>query len=198
MPEAARKHFAAHVKQVVPALEQRFALAPASEFDKRDVALAEKVAAALGGVTHSSDTECPYFACVMAGADLENDAEFFGALGVKKKDRTKVGGHDTPVLETTYGPQHTRDGEETTFEENTATLALMTQIDEDELADDPDEYLTPADQKKYAAAAKVLEDLETVVVGGVLCADPVSKLVFTVAKTKSNAWAGVLTSRIET
>ena len=60
-----------------------------------------------------------------------------------------------------------------------------------------DEYLDPDEQKALEKAGKLLEKTGTVI-GGVLCADDdVSKLIFTVAKSKSGAWVGVCACRVE-
>src|SRR5262249_34402549 len=133
VPPAALKEIREHFEGVATSLEKHFMLAPAKDFDPTDVALADQAAAALADVVHSSDTDCPYYACVMAGADLEDDAEFFGALDISQKAKTKVGGYDNPVLVTIYGPQNTLEGTKKIYEENHPTIGLMTNLGEDEV-----------------------------------------------------------------
>ena len=183
----ARKAISKDFPGVAKALNERFSL-PENASAVKEFEQATKVADALRGVVQSSEADCEYFPCVMSGVDLEDDAAFYGALGVGKKELATIGGDEQRKLSTFYGP--------TEGEENVPTVQLLMNLDDEEF-DGLDAYLEPDEQKALETAARLLEKTGTVI-GGVLCAeDNVSKLIFTVAKSRSGAWVGVCTCRIE-
>ncbi len=183
----ARKAISKDFPGVAKALTERFSL-PENASAVKEFEQATRVADALRGVVHSSDADCEYFPCVMSGVDLEDDKAFYGALRIGQKELATVGGDEQRKLSTFYGP--------TEGEENVPTVQLMTNLDDDEF-EGLDEYLDPDEQKALEKAGKLLEKTGTVI-GGVLCADDdVSKLIFTLAKSKSGAWVGVCTCRVE-
>ncbi len=183
----ARKAISQNFPGVAKAVKERFVV-PAAGSAVKELDQAAKVAEALRGVVHSSDADCEYFPCVMSGVDLEDDAAFYGALGVGQKELATVGGDEGRKLSTYYGPQE--------GEDNVPTVQLLTNLDDEEF-EGLDEYLEPDEQKALNKAARLLEKIGTVI-GGVLCADDnVGKLIFTVAKSRSGAWVGVCTCRIE-
>ncbi len=183
----ARKAISKDFPGVATALSERFSL-PENASAVKEFEQATQVAEALKGVVHSSEADCEYFPCVMTGVSLEDDAAFYGALGIGQKELATVGGDEQRKLSTYYGP--------TEGEENVPTVQLMTGLDDEEF-EGLDEYLEPDEQKALGKAARLLEKTGTVI-GGVLCADDEeSKLIFTVAKSKSGAWVGVCTCRLE-
>ena len=157
------------------------------------MALAKKVQKTLEGVLHATDVDCPYYACVLTGAELLDDEAFFGAMGIAQDAEATVGGYEYPKLETLAGREAGAPDDETTYD----TLQLLTKLGDDEL-DSLDEYVEPDEQKAYKKAGKALEAIGTVV-GGHLCAeDGASKLVFALARHEAETWVGLLTVRVET
>ncbi len=176
------------------ALEKHFVVDTSPPEAER--AFANEVAERLRTVTHSSESECPYFACVVSGVDLEDDRAFFGALGIGAREKARVGGREREMLSTAYGPVR-RGG---TYEEHTSTRELLTMISDEDLEDEPDEYLGKEELEVYERAGTLLETRD-VVVGGVLCAaDGATLLVFALARAAGSdaSWSGVMTFRVET
>lgn len=180
-----------HRKQIIDALPEAFeSLGAYLELhDAANDAHMEKaraVAATLEGVVHSSDTDCEYFPCVLAGADPGSDA-FFEAVGIARDARTSVGGYDNPKLEVVVAG---------TDRSKRSALALLTRLSESSL-DEISEYLEESDQRAIRAAITKLAAIGPIV-GVQLCADDhATKLVLTVAKD-GDAYVGVATIRVET
>lgn len=159
---------------------------------KKEMALASKVARELDGLYHSSEVDCFYYACVLTGADLLDDAAFYGAMGIGRDEKTTLGGHEQDKLETLAGPVRGERDDGTCYE----TVQLLTKLSDDEL-ESIDDYVDKGEQENYSGAAAVLESIGTVV-GGHLCADDgASKIVFTLAETEPGTWVGLLAVRIE-
>jgi hypothetical protein len=148
-----------------------------------DLEAARKVAAALAGVVHSSDTDCDYWPCVLEADDPASDA-FFAAVGVARDARASVSGWDNPKLEVVRSTER-------------PTIALLTRLNDDELQA-IDDYVGEEDQ---AALRRASDELAAIgpVVGIQLCTDDgASKLCITVARRAPGVHVGVMTVRIET
>lgn len=180
-----------HQKQLIDSLPEAFE-SFGTYLDLRDAAndahmeKARAVAEILDGVVHSSDTDCEYFPCVLAGAAPDSDA-FFEATGIARDARTSVGGYDNPKLEVVLAG---------TGGSKRSALALITRLSESNL-EEISEYLEESAQKAIRAAITKLAAIGPLV-GVQLCADDhATKLVLTLAKD-GDAYIGVATLRVET
>jgi len=150
--------------------------------EAKAAALAQRVAEALDGVVHSSDTDCAYMPVVLAGAKLEGSG-LFDALGIGVEDRIDVAGYDNAKLSVDVGKKPSQ------------AIQAFTRLDDDEI-EKVDDYLRKDDQRALAKAAKLLGGA---VVGVQLCADDhTSKIVLALGKVSPKLYAGVLAFRIET
>ena len=141
---------------------------------------AQRIAAALEGTFQSSDADCKYYACAMYGPDA-TDPDFFAALGIRHGDRCEVGGFDNPKLAVV---------------DRRSTVQLLTTLPDDEF-EELEEWISEAEAEAYRRAAAVLDEIGSPVSIRLCAEDGVSKLIFTVARSRAGTQVGVLTLRVE-
>jgi hypothetical protein len=183
---AAREELVSSFEDTFASLANYFTLAEAADGDP-DFTAATEIAEGLAEVVCSSDVDCNYYACTLAGPDLGSD-EFFAAVGVGRDERQSVSGWDNPKLEVV--PAGDGDGER-------PAILLITWLNGVGL-DRLEEYVQGEDLAALERAVATLAGTGRVH-GVQLCTDDrASKVQLTLSKRPGGVYAGVLTVSVET